>query len=213
MRRHSSGRIAPSTYVRSLLRNPMAQLVKPYSRQKWGKWELHSDLYIKHREIPYLYVDFKDINNSLQLLQQITVKSSVVLTLIQLNKIPADAQVCTNLAIAIRDILHHSGVNLEKQAQFSGHKAVKKFFFDVVAVRHVPPKRRIEVLEKYKFRCSYCGASAADGVSLEVDHIIPISKGGSNELSNLQILCKACNVGKSDRIIRTDSGTGSVQPA
>ena len=213
MRRHSGGRIAPSTYVRSLLRNTMAQLVKPYSRQKWGKWNLHSDLCIKHREVPYLSVNFKDINNSLQLLQQVTVKSSVVLMFIERNQVPADAQVCTTLAVAMRDILLHSGINLEKHAQFSGQKAVKKFFLDVVAVRNVPPKRRIEVLEKYKFRCAYCGASAADGASLEVDHIIPVSKGGSNELSNLQTLCKSCNVGKSDRIISFHSDTDGVHPA
>ena len=191
----------------------MAQLVKPYNRQKWGKWDLHPDLCIKHREVPHLVVNFKDLNNSLQVLQQVTVKTSVVLMCIERNVIPADTNVCTNLAVAIRDVLLHSGINLEKQAQFSGYKAVKKFFSDVVAVRNVPPKRRIEVFEKYKFRCAYCGSSAADGASLEVDHVIPVSKGGTNDVQNLQILCKSCNIGKSDRTINFNTDSDRVHPA
>ena len=37
-------------------------------------------------------------------------------------------------------------------------------------------------------------------VRLEVDHIIPVSKGGSDTLDNLQTLCKDCNLKKFDLI-------------
>jgi hypothetical protein len=44
--------------------------------------------------------------------------------------------------------------------------------------------------------CVYCGSKQ----SLHFDHIIPISKGGDNSSANVQILCQACNLKKSDKI-------------
>ena len=58
---------------------------------------------------------------------------------------------------------------------------------------------RYNVLKRNNFRCQICGRSAQDGVTLEVDHIIPISKGGKTEYSNLRTLCKDCNRGKSNK--------------
>lgn len=46
-----------------------------------------------------------------------------------------------------------------------------------------------------KEQCSICEAKRW----LTVDHIMPISKGGNNELSNLQILCKLCNSSKGSK--------------
>lgn len=37
------------------------------------------------------------------------------------------------------------------------------------------------------------------GYPLELDHIVPISRGGENTIENTRILCKACNSKKSDR--------------
>ncbi len=61
------------------------------------------------------------------------------------------------------------------------------------------PTLRYAVLKRDQFRCQICGASQADGVKLEVDHIMPISKGGKTEMSNLRTLCERCNRGKRDR--------------
>ena len=61
------------------------------------------------------------------------------------------------------------------------------------------PTLRYAVLKRDQFRCQICGASQADGVKLEVDHIMPISKGGKTEMSNLRALCERCNRGKRDR--------------
>jgi hypothetical protein len=65
----------------------------------------------------------------------------------------------------------------------------------------VPDKIRFAVLKRDRFTCVKCGQSPAKGndVELEIDHINPVSKGGDNDISNLQTLCKRCNQGKKDR--------------
>ena len=63
---------------------------------------------------------------------------------------------------------------------------------------HVSYRRRFLVLRRDKYRCQFCGRTARDGVQLEVDHKVPKSKGGNNELSNLWTLCLPCNRGKSN---------------
>lgn len=57
------------------------------------------------------------------------------------------------------------------------------------------PRIRFEVLKRDKFTCQYCGRS---GCELEVDHIQPISKGGTNDMDNLITACVDCNRGKSN---------------
>lgn len=60
----------------------------------------------------------------------------------------------------------------------------------------VSPGRRFEVLRRDNFTCRYCGASAPD-VKLEVDHVVPQSRGGSDAPWNLVASCETCNRGKS----------------
>lgn len=57
---------------------------------------------------------------------------------------------------------------------------------------------RIRVLKRDRFRCTYCGASGNDH-ELEIDHIIPVARGGSHHISNLTTACFACNRSKGDR--------------
>lgn len=45
------------------------------------------------------------------------------------------------------------------------------------------------------FFCSVCSSHGSD---LQIDHVIPVSKGGTNDLGNLQLLCRDCNILKSD---------------
>ncbi len=58
---------------------------------------------------------------------------------------------------------------------------------------------RYDVLRRDGFKCQICGATAQEGAKLHVDHIVPVSKGGKTELSNLRTLCDRCNMGKSDK--------------
>ena len=59
---------------------------------------------------------------------------------------------------------------------------------------------RHDVLKRDNSTCQLCGMSAKDGAKLQVDHIIPVSKGGKTEMSNLQTLCSRCNIGKSNKL-------------
>jgi hypothetical protein len=59
-------------------------------------------------------------------------------------------------------------------------------------------KVRWEVLKRDDYRCIKCGARPPD-VELEVDHIVPVSRRGTNDLTNLRTLCRPCNQGKKDR--------------
>lgn len=58
---------------------------------------------------------------------------------------------------------------------------------------------RYDVMRRDGFRCVLCGAKASDGITLHVDHIYPVSKGGKTELNNLRTLCDRCNFGKRDK--------------
>jgi len=49
------------------------------------------------------------------------------------------------------------------------------------------------LLEKWGRRCAYCGAT---NVPLQIDHICPQARGGSNSVSNLTLACRPCNEAK-----------------
>lgn len=65
---------------------------------------------------------------------------------------------------------------------------------------HIPKGLRHEVFKRDNYTCVECGARKEDGAVLHVDHIIPVSQGGTDELSNLQTLCDKCNMNKSNLI-------------
>lgn len=62
----------------------------------------------------------------------------------------------------------------------------------------LPLKVRWDVLKRDDYVCVKCGGRPPD-VELEVDHIVPVSCGGTNDLTNLRTLCRRCNQGKKDR--------------
>lgn len=62
-------------------------------------------------------------------------------------------------------------------------------------------KTRSLVFERNNYTCQYCGRTPSDGVKLHVDHIHPVSQGGSNDLENLATSCQECNLGKGNRIL------------
>jgi diadenosine tetraphosphate (Ap4A) HIT family hydrolase len=57
---------------------------------------------------------------------------------------------------------------------------------------------RYDIIKRAKGRCEACGISVEER-ALEVDHIIPRNKGGTDDRWNLQALCYVCNAQKRDR--------------
>ena len=63
------------------------------------------------------------------------------------------------------------------------------------------------LLEKFKHKCAYCNKS---NIPLEIEHIIPKSRGGSNRASNLTIACHECNQSKNN-LTAEEFGYPSIQ--
>jgi len=57
------------------------------------------------------------------------------------------------------------------------------------------PKLRFEIFKRDQFTCRYCGRRTPD-VVLEIDHVVPVAEGGSDDPENLVTACYECNRGK-----------------
>lgn len=62
----------------------------------------------------------------------------------------------------------------------------------------VSNKMRFSIYARDGYRCRMCGASGKFA-QLEIDHIMPIAKGGKSTYNNLQTLCHKCNIKKGDK--------------
>lgn len=58
-------------------------------------------------------------------------------------------------------------------------------------------QERNELFKKYNNQCLFCNSKE----HLTIDHIIPLSLGGTNYMENLQLLCRSCNSRKSNQIL------------
>lgn len=54
-----------------------------------------------------------------------------------------------------------------------------------------------QILASFSGRCAYCGSTER----IEMDHVVPLSKGGQHVASNIVPACKPCNSGKRDRAL------------
>lgn len=61
-------------------------------------------------------------------------------------------------------------------------------------------RQRFDIFKRDKFTCQYCGRTPP-AVVLVVDHILPVSKGGGDEITNKITSCEACNQGKADGLL------------
>ena len=86
-----------------------------------------------------------------------------------------------------------------KRESYIKKRGIKKIFgHRTLASGVISGSVRYKVLLRAKNRCESCGISNKEK-ALEVDHIIPRTKGGKDELSNFQALCYTCNSQKSNK--------------
>jgi tellurite resistance protein len=76
------------------------------------------------------------------------------------------------------------------------HKFLLSESYSSAKTRHIPDDVKRAVWDRDAGKCVRCAANDY----LEFDHIIPHSRGGANSINNVQLLCRKCNILKSDRI-------------
>jgi 5-methylcytosine-specific restriction endonuclease McrA/DNA-binding CsgD family transcriptional regulator len=96
--------------------------------------------------------------------------------------------------------------------RLSRDEAIKQFFDRIEAhakrKKEQPFRRRQRFFAMFDPNCYLCGAGLTIK-SFQVEHIIPLAQGGTNERANLAIACGSCNLGKSDSIVAFDVATRS----
>ena len=64
----------------------------------------------------------------------------------------------------------------------------------------IPTEVRKFVFERNNYQCQSCNKIDLTAKNLQVDHIIALAQGGTNDMSNLQTLCAKCNREKSAKL-------------
>lgn len=85
----------------------------------------------------------------------------------------------------------------KKHPEIISHLKANRYAREKGAIGSHTLKEWTELKQKYNNRCAICGEEKP----LTKDHIIPLSRGGNNYISNIQPLCRNCNSKKNNKII------------
>jgi hypothetical protein len=78
---------------------------------------------------------------------------------------------------------------------------------------YIPAATERRVREAARHRCGYClSPQHLVMARLEIEHIIPVSRGGTSDETNLWLCCPLCNKAKSDRVSATDPASAETVP-
>ena len=97
---------------------------------------------------------------------------------------------CTLLRYGNNFFEPEGGEGVELPAMHRAQKATKR--------KHFSPLVSKQVAARQQFRCAICSRLFDDQL-WDLDHIIPLFRGGSNDLSNVRALCRACHMDLSAR--------------
>jgi len=163
------------------------ELSIPTASTDFGTWFIQGEELVLKRE-DWRRIDFEQCNNSAQVLDWIFHYQGRI-TVEELG----------DMIEALQAILHpmanYCSNGVDKKAD--GLNLLRKWLASAKPKRQsIKPSLRFEILKRDNYRCQMCGITAKDGATLEIDHIHPVSKDGTNDPENLQVLCRDCNAGK-----------------
>ncbi|WP_071932265.1 HNH endonuclease [Picosynechococcus sp. PCC 7003] len=100
-----------------------------------------------------------------------------------------------------RELRDELGCDIESSyiEQFNGHGwRLKSSSLSPPQDRgYLTQRQKNKLFEDHNYTCVTCGIQISAGIKgLQADHKVPLSRGGSNELTNWQPMCNNCNVGK-----------------
>ena len=90
-------------------------------------------------------------------------------------------------------------VDRHNQLEKIGFEATLKEYHSKNQRQLMTPSLRKQIMIRDNYTCQICGKYMGDEVGLQIDHIIPIAKGGKTVHSNLRVLCSKCNGSKGAR--------------
>jgi diadenosine tetraphosphate (Ap4A) HIT family hydrolase/5-methylcytosine-specific restriction endonuclease McrA len=97
--------------------------------------------------------------------------------------------------LTLQEKAHVRMICEQKLQSFVQKRGIGIWDYRLLDEEPIPDSLRFLVLKAAGGRCQLCGISAKER-PLDVDHIIPRSRGGKTELANLQALCSKCNRSK-----------------
>ncbi|MBK5223139.1 MAG: HNH endonuclease [Acidimicrobiia bacterium] len=99
------------------------------------------------------------------------------------------------------DLVHDSGevVHSERMSVAVPSVIRLRYYVRVPFQRNTALSRRA-VFHRDDFTCQYCGSAAES-----IDHVVPRSRGGAHEWTNVVAACRRCNAGKGDRMLAETS--------
>lgn len=104
----------------------------------------------------------------------------------------------SNLITVCREELpRFTFINVLKEEEQAGETVYER--------KSIPLKIREEIFKRDSYSCQYCGRKESSEVKLEIEHIIPVAKGGDNDITNFLTACEECNAGKSDTLLNDNT--------
>lgn len=107
---------------------------------------------------------------------------------------------CPHCGKPLEQSRRKDAVYCSKRCNSSAHQATRKARMKIIVEGDVVRIPRAYIIERDGSRCHMCKRRCS-GAGLHIDHVIPLSRGGTHTLENLRVACAKCNTSKRDRAV------------